>query len=183
MLRSSGSALDCVGTSLSLRRHDPDQVRRVTALRRGRSVPRPAVSQPPIGAPLGTPLMLSLLSGPSRDSAPAFGDSVPFSSPPVFLPLRPFASSALRFSTQRARRTAEDFQKRKRYHGAAAVARRALAKRGNSFLCALRVLRGSKPMPVGGIASRSREPGRKSGVPIPCSQPPPESNSSRDLSM
>ncbi len=111
MLRNSGSALDCVGTSLSLRRHDPDQVRRVTALRSRLSVPAPAVSQPPSGTPLGTPLMLSLLRDPSRESAPAFADSAPFSSPPSFLPRRPFAASALKRQTPRTRRAAEAFQK------------------------------------------------------------------------
>jgi hypothetical protein len=45
------------GTSLSLRRHDPDQVQRVTAVSGQNKRLELAVSQLLIGAPLGTGLM------------------------------------------------------------------------------------------------------------------------------
>jgi hypothetical protein len=47
---------------LSLRRHDPDQVRRVAA--------HPAASQPPVGAPLGCGNYLQSAALPSRLQAP-----------------------------------------------------------------------------------------------------------------
>ncbi len=76
MLRSSGSALVWLGTSLSLRRHDPDQVRRVTALRRflvggagGVSAPyRDSPGNAPIVVPLGVSVK-GLRSAPGGGAA------------------------------------------------------------------------------------------------------------------
>src|SRR6516162_4257574 len=57
---------------LSLRRHDPDQVRRVAA--------RPAASQPPVGAPLGCSNYPQSAALPSRLQAPgrSFGKTAVF---------------------------------------------------------------------------------------------------------
>jgi hypothetical protein len=59
-------------TSLSLRRHDPDQVQRVTAFSWPKNRPKDAVSQLLVGAPLGTAYDLVLSGGvstryPGRD--------------------------------------------------------------------------------------------------------------------